>query len=54
MPLELGFWRLNGKPASITEVTKRLPSGHVPEDKREYFVRVRWIKAVPLAIPDPT
>jgi hypothetical protein len=39
---------LNGKQVPITEATKRLPSGQVSEDKREHFVRVRWIKAVPL------
>ncbi len=39
---------VNGKQMPITEATKRLPPGNVPEDKREYFVRVRWIKAVPL------
>lgn len=39
---------VNGKQVPITEATARLPSADVPEDQREYFVRVRWLKAVPL------
>jgi len=39
---------VNGVQVPITKATTRLPKGEVPEDKREYFVRVRWIKEVPL------
>jgi predicted Zn-dependent protease len=37
-----------GKQVPITEVVKALPATDKPRDQIEYYVRVEWVKTVPL------
>jgi len=40
--------RANGDMASVAKVIKEVPDTNMPVDELEYFVRVKWLKTMPL------